>query len=55
MARKDNPPSEDEYEYEEKKIIYSKAPHIYPCAKCGWPVESGFVCSTCGDSNPREP
>lgn len=27
-------------------------PTIYPCQKCGFPVIKGYVCGSCGDSDP---
>ena len=29
------------------------APSLYPCAKCGYPVLSGYCCSGCQTSDPH--
>jgi hypothetical protein len=28
------------------------APPINPCRECGWPVISGYCCTTCGSAEP---
>jgi len=29
------------------------APELYPCAKCGRPVVSGYCCNHCKSTDPR--
>ena len=41
------------WEREADALARRAAPEIYPCAKCGHPVLSGYCCSTCHDSNPQ--
>lgn len=46
----------DSAEYKKKaiSIAFDFAPQIYPCAKCGHPVASGYCCSGCGTGSPRD-
>lgn len=53
MSKKIKPPTAKEYAKAEKDIVYARAPEIYPCAHCKWPVELGFCCGYCGSTNPR--
>jgi len=36
------------------KVARSFAPEIYPCAKCGYPVVTGYCCTHCLDDNPEK-
>lgn len=47
------PPSERQYRQAEIETAFANAPQIYPCATCGWPVASGFICTWCGERNPN--
>jgi len=55
MGKKLLPPSGDAYHRALLNTAMSYAPTIYACAKCGWPVVSGYCCGTCGDADPRKP
>ena len=33
-------------------IARTYLPGMYPCNKCGGPVVRGYICETCGCSNP---
>ena len=35
------------------QIAREYAPDIYVCAKCQYPVLSGYCCQFCGSNNPR--
>lgn len=37
------------------KIAMGFCPQISPCAKCGYPVASGYCCQHCETTNPDEP
>lgn len=46
------PKSEAAYRKAEIRMALSWCPEIYPCAACGWPVLQGYICKTCGNTNP---
>lgn len=46
-------PYSDKWEEHAGRLARSYAPEIYPCAKCNWPVVSGYCCHYCGTNNPR--
>ena len=51
MAEK---PTDAQYLKAEARIAIDFVPNIYPCNKCGWPVISGYCCTTCGSCDPGE-
>ena len=46
------PPTQAQYERAETLKAMQFCPRIYPCKTCGWPVVDGYVCTTCGDTDP---
>lgn len=42
-----------EYERQRRELLESRAPEIYPCAKCGGPVMDGYCCTRCGTDMPE--
>jgi len=54
MIRKiKDPESSRIYQQEAIDLAFSFCPMIYPCAKCGHPVVTGYCCSSCGTSEPE--
>ena len=47
-------PTEKEYNQDAFRLAKDFCPTIYPCQKCGWPVVTGYCCTTCGDTSPSE-
>ncbi len=46
-------PTKEEYKKAEIALALSLV-SLYPCCTCGWPVHDGYVCTTCGETNPQE-
>jgi len=46
------PPTPEEYKREVLSLLQYFAPRIYTCQKCGWPVATGYCCTTCRDTSP---
>lgn len=37
-------------EYNEALMTF--LPLVYPCGKCKWPVQDGYICMYCRDTEP---
>ena len=46
-------PTERQFDTSADRLARSFAPKIYECRKCGWPVADGYICMTCGCTNPK--
>jgi rubrerythrin len=44
--------SEREYDRAADYLRRQLVPDLYPCMKCGYPVQRGYCCTACGDTNP---
>lgn len=42
------------YQREAIQLAFDSCSSIYPCADCGHPVLSGYVCEHCGNTQPTE-